>query len=371
VVKDCARSFCGTDAEEAAAALAAGNCAKATAALERISDDTSTPLLGADKLLAQMGLREACASGSIIPKKAVHARLVRLVGPQLSETAEDIPEARPEDGERPRAAWTASDGTLFVAAMTGRSKPSVVVHQRSPSGEWTIGITKTVSDPDILVSMGGRSATDVWVAASGGHLLHFDGKEWNTAALPSGSAELVCATTNVVFVSASEGMDWAIFRRSKTGWTKEKAPENLRLTQLRCGGPALWGFLSQDEGNDVLALHGSDGTWAVKKPSVAGVAKADFLTLWVSPSGDPFLPGDSTVLRGSNNGTKWAEDDVVVAATSTSMSMWGRSSNDVYAASLSRLLHFDGKTWSSTSYIGRAAALSGTAKEVFVLRADE
>src|SRR5262249_33900791 len=106
-----------------------------------------------------------------------------------------------------------------------------------------------------------------------------------------------------------------------------------------------------------------------KNPTLDGGSDETFTNLWVSPSGDPFLMTDSAMVRGANGGSKWVEDEMIVAGAVKAI--WGRSSNDVYAASFSRVLHFDGKSWSSTSYIGKATALSGTAKEVFVLRADD
>ena len=57
------------------------------------------------------------------------------------------------------------------------------------------------------------------------------------------------------------------------------------------------------------------------------------------------------------------------------MNVSGRGGNDVYAvggtSEKGAVRHFDGKSWSTTPFVGRATALSGTAKEVFVLRADE
>lgn len=369
VVADCAKAGCTSDANEAASALAAGDCAKSQAALERIPKDSpAAPLLGVSKLLAEMGVREACNDGAVVPKakkRTVHPRLVRLAGTTLTESSEDIPEVDATEGERPRAAWTASDGTLFVGGIYGREDLKAVLHRRAPNGTWDHSILDRVAGEDVPFSIAGRGASDVY-ALFGWKLSHWDGKKWETVQTPDeGKPKLVTNTTSDVFLTVTEsGLD-KVYRRTKTDWTKDT---DMAFEHVRAGGPAVWA-LGMSLEKPFAALRGADGKWSKKSPAADAGADATFTGLWVSPSGDPFVFTDSTVLRGSNAGAKWLEDDMAVAGAIKAI--WGRSTNDVYAASFSRILHFDGKEWSTTSYVGKAAALSGTAKEVFVIRADE
>jgi hypothetical protein len=84
----------------------------------------------------------------------------------------------------------------------------------------------------------------------------------------------------------------------------------------------------------------------------------------VSPSGEAFLGSTGSVLRSKDAGSTWTEEPRPDAVTS----LWGRSSTDVYALEGSRLVHFDGKKWSSIdAELPGAQALAGTASEVLVL----
>lgn len=369
LVRDCAGAPCGRDATDAALALVVGDCEGAQAAIARIPENSpNIPLLGVDKLLADLGVKEACLDNAIsakTKKRTVHPRLVRLVGPTLSETSEDIPELDSTEGERPRAAWTASDGTLFVGGIAGSESLKSVVHWRTPDGKWSRTMIGGVTSDDAPLSIAGKSASDVY-AAFGTKLAHFDGKTWLDMEAPDeGKLTGVTSTTNDVFITMRSMSLDTVYRRTKSGWVKDS---ELGFQHVRAGGAAIWATgLSMEK--PIAAVRGADGKWTKKSVIPDAGADATFMGLWVSPSGDPFVFTDTTVLRGSNGGAKWVEDELVVAGAIKAI--WGRSSSDVYAASFSRLLRFDGKGWNSTTYVGKAAALSGTAKEVFVVRADE
>lgn len=51
-------------------------------------------------------------------------------------------------------------------------------------------------------------------------------------------------------------------------------------------------------------------------------------------------------------------DDVAV--------LWGRSNSDVYATTARGLLHYDGKSWSPTSYTRWATVMGGTGTDVLL-----
>lgn len=367
---ECAKATnpCEEHARRALAAIEAGDCPTATAALERIgkSDVSGSPFLGLGRILAELGLREACADGTIQPKKVAHARLVRLAGPDLEPTIEDIPELRPDDGETPHAVWASPDGAVFVAALTGGS-PTAVIHQRSPAGTWRLGFHAPLAEDDAALGLFGRSASDVY-ATAGGKLVHFDGKRWDDVPVPGGTVESVSGTTRDLLVAVSDGdAEAEVYRRNGDEWTKEKMPAGLDVVQLQGGGPSAWA-IGRMRGRSVVASRAADGTWTARTPKGDG-GSASLTGLWVSPSGDPFVLGDTSVLRGAGGGARWAEDDL--GAGGVIQAAWGRSRSDVYAVTTTRLVHFDGKAWAPTSYSGGAVAVSGTAKEVLVVRADE
>lgn len=70
------------------------------------------------------------------------------------------------------------------------------------------------------------------------------------------------------------------------------------------------------------------------------------------------------VLRSRNAGATWTTDEPPFDVYDS----WGRSSNDVYGRSLVGVLHYDGKTWSTTPYDGRSEAFTVTASELLVVR---
>lgn len=85
--------------------------------------------------------------------------------------------------------------------------------------------------------------------------------------------------------------------------------------------------------------------------------------------GEEFVLTEEAIFRGSNGGTEWVSDEMILAGAIKEL--WGRSSNDVYVATYSRIVHCDGKAWISTSYVRKVAGLTGAPKEMFVLRANE
>lgn len=367
--KDCAAAHdaCEERADRALAALAAGDCAAATAALDHVASTphgspSSAPLLDVHELLAELGVREACRDGSIRPKRVPHPRLVRLAGPEADPAIEDIPELRTDDGERPRAVWAATDGTVLVGASVPGSTTRVI-HRRTASGAWQIVHQQSSAHGDDDMTFFGRGPSDVY-ATIGGALLHFDGASWSNVATPASPITWGAANGSDVFAVAGGDASPALLRRQGAGWARERTGD-LRVVEVRSGGASVWA-LGRIDGESAIAQRAPGGTWTVKKAGVEA-GSAEPLGLWVSPSGDPFVLTDAAVLRGK--GDRWTADDLEVAASIKVM--WGRSSADVYAATSARLFHFDGKAWAPTAYAGEAEAIAGTAKEVLVVRADE
>lgn len=370
VVDDCAKAGCSGDANEAATALAAGDCGGAQAALARLPKDSPlAPLLGIDKLLAEMGVREACSAGAVVAKakkKITHPKLIRFGTSALEQKTESIPEIDATVGERPRTAWTSPDGILFVGGIDGSDERNAVIHRRTPDGKWDHSVLGRISGDDPPFAIAGLSATDVY-AVAGSTLAHWDGKQWQDIAAPDEAklAGLTSTTSDVYLTMTNDELE-TVYRRTKAQWVKDS---DLGFQRVRAGGSAVWATGMSLE-KPAVFLRGGDGKWTKKAGAVPDAgAEASFDALWVSPSGDPFVFTDETVLRGANAGTKWTESELVFPGTP--VAVWGRSSNDIYAARSARFMHFDGKQWAVDAYVGKAVAISGTAKEVFVIRADE
>jgi len=155
-------------------------------------------------------------------------------------------------------------------------------------------------------------------------------------------------------------------RRRGTTWSKEATPSATSLKLLSAGSSSAWALGEDDGSQDVLLQRRGDGTWTIKTPA-RDAALTSLHALWVAPGGEIFLATDDGMLRSANNGATWSEQEMIDPATV----IWGRSGTDAYAASVSGLLHYDGKAWSRTSYSGKTLALGGTAKDVLVVRADE
>ncbi|MCW5835698.1 MAG: hypothetical protein KIS78_25080 [Labilithrix sp.] len=368
LARECERPTlrCAVDARAAVQALAAGDCEEAKAAVERIDSvrggrggGADAPLFGANLLLARLGLDEACAGGALQPLKK-HVQLVTLSGPELEPLVERIPDATL--GETPRAVWAAPDGAIFVATRVAgdrRREDACVVYRKSEAGAWATVNEGLAGD---CAALYGASSTEVYLATSY-RVTRFDGEAWER--VPTPSLDLVQSSTSSgadLFVASLHDEVGQVHRRRGDTWASEPIPAGVEVTSLFGGGSTLWA-LGQDAASRQVLLHRSArGAWSVRTP--AGDAGAEsILDVWTSPTGDTFVATDARVLR-STRGGPWKELEAPGVVTA----LWGRSSADVYGASLTGLLHYDGKAWSETSYVGRVGAVSGAESRVLIAR---
>jgi len=358
---------CETGASKALVALNAGKCTEAKAALENIRTDRANdpPLMGAEKLIAEMGLTEACADGTIRPKKIVHAKLEHLTGTKW-QSAEKIPELRAGEGEKPRAVWTAPDGTVFVSttARGGDGSTTAVIHRRNAKGTWDIVDDRKVAENDTEMQLFGRSASDVY-GVVGGKLLHYNGTSWMPVVTPVSSVTNAAATASEIFV-LGDGSDFTpeIHHGAGKTWAKDPKTSGLAIDKLLAGGSTVWASGTY-QGDEAIARR-DNGAWKAKEFNADAGALA-LLDAWASPSGDIFVSVTGAVYKTSATGA-WVE----LPSEKTVRKMWGRSSADVYGIGFDGLLHYDGKKWSDVDGSpSDAVALSGSAKDLFVLRAEE
>lgn len=371
VVTYCAAKPCEPHAKAAREALAAGDCTRAKAALAKVtfpegSNEPMDVLGNASRVVAEAGLSQACSSDSSLATPTRHTKLVVLDGATLAETTEAVPSAAgARHGESPGSLWVAPDGALFVATMEGTSERSFV-HLRKPDGTWSVVATRRSPTP---ARMWGRSATDMYVLDRDS-LAHFDGTKLTELDLPLSTTYALAGLGEDLVVSglaldgadaSPGGVDRAL--RLRLGkWVPETTPPGLVPESLWPAGSAgTWGF-AFDNVKTRLLFRSPSGQWAEREWPAEAMA-GDDPVVWAAASGESFLGSQRGVFRTANRGASWsrAGDPGEVRA------LWGRTANDVYALTPRGLSHYDGKTWSPTSFTGEAQLLGGTAKRLFVV----
>jgi hypothetical protein len=256
----------------------------------------------------------------------------------------------------------APDGTVFVATTTSaEGEEKAVVYRRKKAGGFDIVYEKPFSGTSLALS--GRSATDLWISSR--NVAHFDGSRWTDVETPAFSSFVpLTGSGPEVFISDVSGSQ--VYRKRGSTWQKEAVPGEIFVTQFFTGGSAVWALGTDASSRDVILQRSAAGTWAIKTPEPDS-GTSNIRSAWVSPTGDVFVATDDGIARSSNGGTTWSTQETADPIDA----LWGRSNSDLYGASTSGLLRYDGKKWSDTSYSDAVTALSGTATEVLVLRADQ
>lgn len=161
---------------------------------------------------------------------------------------------------------------------------------------------------------------------TGRTVTHFDGGTWSNLPMPNEETVdgAAAAGSDLVVATGASHDDSAVHRRRGGVWTKEITPAGISVLTLFGGGTSMWGVGEDADSRQTLLRR--------------------------TPAG----------------GTTWTEeahDDAVI-------SLWGRSSTDVYGVEGDTLIHFDGKAWSNLDDdVAGAQSVTGTPTEVLVLRA--
>jgi hypothetical protein len=304
------------------------------------------------------------------PARSVkHVALVRLEGPELEPTTEDIPQTNTGEAEYPGHIWTAPDGSIFVSTMNGAHERSFV-HRRDKNGAWSTVATRRTGR---VVQLWGRSATDV-VLMDWDSLAHWDGTSKTEIEPPVSRLFALGGIGQDVFVAGQAPnkntgeLTMQLYRRHGEGeWAVEPTTGDLAIKELWSGGNTLWGRALGKDGEDAVddrLVQRANGKWTERKPfGATRPTSVAIRSVWVTPTGDAFVASDAGVFRSTGGGASWTK----VSAATDYDGLWGRSPNDVYAATGDGVQHFDGKTWSKTSYTAEATAIGGTASELLVL----
>jgi len=401
VVTYCAAKPCERHAKAARDALVGGDCARAKAALAKVTfqagSNAPADVLGnASRVVAGAGLEEACSSDFSLKAPVRRAVLVMLDDARLAETTKHGPGCGSEgnhddarhsrcgvieegmkvevvpsvagarNGESLGSLWVAPDGTLFLSTMEGTWERSFV-HRRRPDGSWDIVATRRSSTP---VRMWGRSATDMYVLDRNS-LAHFDGADLTeldvplttTYALAGVGADLVVSGMAPDDADASAGGVGRALRLHLGKWVPDTTPVGLVPELLWPAGSAgTWGF-AFDNGKSRVLFRSPNGAWAERGWPAEAAEKAP--VVWAAASGEALLGTHQGVFRTANRGASWSPTGD--PGPGKISALWGRTANDVYALTSRGLSHYDGKTWSPTGFKDEAELLSGTEKSVFVV----
>jgi hypothetical protein len=187
-------------------------------------------------------------------------------------------------------------GTFIVFGMWGAAPDDVWAVGGSFGGNgfiWRYNGTAWTAFPDVppdISSQGtcwkvnGRSASDVWISATSGTTLHWNGATLERMDVPVEASLLSVAGNSKRFVTVGGGTNGVLYENDGSGWR----------SALPTGGPKLTGVaVSEDQAYAVgefgsVLKRGGDGSWAIDKPHVTD---QNLHAAWIDPSGGVWAVG--------------------------------------------------------------------------------
>lgn len=130
----------------------------------------------------------------------------------------------------------------------------------------------------------GRASNDVWISATSGATLHWNGTSLERMDVPVDASLLSIAGNGERFVTVGGNFDGVLYENDGSGWK----------SALPTGGPRLTGVaVSADTAYAVgqtgtVLRRGSDGTWAVQKPRATN---ENLHAVWIDPDGGVWSVG--------------------------------------------------------------------------------
>lgn len=231
--------------------------------------------------------------------------------------------------------WGSGDGSFYT--VVGTSGHAMVYR----NGAWEETESNT---GQILESVYGTSATDVWAVGRAGTALHWDGTAWTRAETPSTAAlNAVWGSAADKYYAVGSGGTLLVFTGS---WQAITTPS---LTNLR----AVHGRTPNDVwavGANASIIHYGGLGWG--KSPVAGIPNAEggedpiteeLHAVWAAAPNDAWAVGAAgRILHW--DGTLW--NIVETDFTTTLRGVYGLASNDVWAVgNEGTILHFNGAEW--------------------------
>jgi hypothetical protein len=267
---------------------------------------------------------------------------------------------------------TAPDsGLAWSIVPSGTVNNLYVVWGTSASNVWAVG-DQTIVHYDgatwapvaggsgiVLYSIWGSSASDIWAvgsyAGSTGVILHYDGASWSS--VPSLSTTQL-EYTSVSGSSASDvwvaGSGGFISHYDGTSWSFVPIGTRQQLTAVWASSPSdVWvvGY----EG----MFHYNGTSWA----PITGMS-GEFLALSGTSQSDVWAVGH--VGPSHYDGTSWSSgpqestfpEYVIAVWASSRTDAWGVGVNTASGSYVSKMVHYNGTTWSDVA-VGKSSAFLG------------
>ena len=202
----------------------------------------------------------------------------------------------------------------------------------------------------------GSSATDVYAASytptAAGKVLHWDGHLWSTVPRITGGTIAGTGPDDVLVGSVNQ-----LWRLHDTAWSL--APDSPQLALVQAGAGLVGGLDAASH------LSWWDGT-AWSAPSMA--APVHLQALWADRRNDAWAAGAGGAVA-SWDGTGWTKRLPKPLLASDAIGVLsGTTSDDVWAATRTTLLHFDGAKWSVEA---TAATMGGAINDVWACAPDD
>jgi hypothetical protein len=210
----------------------------------------------------------------------------------------------------------------------------------------------------------GSAANDVFAVGQEGLIFHYDGSQWREMDTGMTNSEVfyhlrgIWGTSSTdVFVVGSYG---TILHYDGNQWTTM----NSGISTINLEG--IWGTSSTDVfavGRNGTILHYDGNQWTAMNSGIS----SPLLSVWGSSSNDVFAGGDGGILH--YDGQQWTS---MAGVTSVVINIEGTSSMDVFAINnIDSILHYNGQQWIPIQLGGSMSAMTdlwvSSSTDVFVV----
>jgi len=220
--------------------------------------------------------------------------------------------------------WAASSDDVWVVGRGG------VILRGDAQGFSPVSVPVATDQTQGYWDVWGSSPNDVWILGSH-DTLHFDGSTW-TRFDPMGGSIAGRSATDMVAVDGTSAKRW-----DGTAWKEEFSVKQPSLSSAWAASPDDVWFVGED-GAVMRAVNGA--------LTRATLGKWDLDVVWGSSATDIWISTYDGVYRG--DGSTFCPIGIPVNGDVIALS--GTGPNDVWAmTSDGAALHFDGKTWTTTS----------------------
>jgi len=130
----------------------------------------------------------------------------------------------------------------------------------------------------------GRSAGDVWISATSGTTLHWNGATLDRMDVPVEASLLSVAGNSQRFVTVGGAFDGVLYENDGSGWKSALPPGGPRLTGVAVSETDAYAVGQ----TGTVLRRGSDGTWASEK---LRLTQQNLHAVWIDPTGGAWAVG--------------------------------------------------------------------------------